>query len=154
MLGNIKTIDGKENIVITNAPFQGYINREGYFKVEVCHLDTSTKEKGYIVIYLVDLDKKVIMTTILKIKSTSGSNDELPLEKLIKLSLEDELETGGYCFSVDIDHLIGLECQILVKREFDYFNIKDVFPIDEELGKYVSQVDELRSRFPNGLFNN
>lgn len=154
MLGDIKTVNGKEIIYYTNAPFNGYLNKEGYLRVEVCNFEISTKDKGYVSMYFLDLDKKVVMKANLRTKPLANPDEELPLEKLIKLALKGELEEGINCFQVELDLLIGLECQILVEKDADFYNIKDVFSKDEELGEYVSKHEMIRNRFPQGLFNN
>jgi hypothetical protein len=153
MLGDFKSINGKDLVYYTKAPFHGYLNSEGYERVEVCNYDISTKIKGYISMDFLDLERKVVKRANLRTKPMGSPDEELPLEKLIKLALESELEEDVYCFSVELDLLIGLECQILVERDADYYNIKDVFSKDEELGEYVSKSDLIKSRLPKGIFN-
>lgn len=156
MLGEIKKVDGKDTILFMNANYQGNLNKEGYFKVTVSSIDASTSEKNYIVMYVVEMEKEVIHKAHLRTKRLIPTN-ELPLEKFIRLAIENELEEGWYCYEVDLGDLIGLECQILVERVNGYFNITDVFPIDAELGEFVSQEEQRRKvineRFPNGIFN-
>lgn len=153
MLGDIKTVNGKEIIYYTNAPFLGHLNKEGYFRMEVCNFDSSTKDKGYISMYFLDLDKQTVVKANLRTKPVGHPDELLPLEKLFRLALQDELEKGVNCFSVELDLLVGQECQILVERDGEYYNIKDVFPMDEELGEYVSKLEMVKSRLPKGLFD-
>lgn len=103
--------------------------------------------------YFLDLDKQTVVKANLRTKPMGHPDELLPLEKLIRLALSDELEKGVNCFSVELDLLVGQECQILVERDADYYNVKDVFPMDEELGEYVSKLEMVKSRLPKGLFN-
>jgi hypothetical protein len=156
MLSCIKTLNGKEMIFYTSLPFEGYLNHEGYYKIEIVHYDSSNLEKGYLILYINDMEKGVIMQTNLMVKHHNASDAVLPLEKLIKMALEKQYEQEVNCMDVELDILIGLECQFLVEKESNYYNVTDVFPIDEELGEFVSKhrlPDQLAQRLPKGLFN-
>lgn len=153
MLGDIKTSEGKESIILTDALYRGYFDREGYYKVEVCDFDTSTKDKGYIVMYFVDTEQNRVMKSNLRLKSPTNPEAEVPLEMLLRLALAGEIEQDRRCYYVDFDLLLGLECQILVEKEANYYNIHDVYPIDEVLEEYVSGQEKMNRRFPNGIFN-
>ncbi|MGJ9385239.1 hypothetical protein [Salipaludibacillus sp. CF4.18] len=156
MLGNIRTINGKESIILTNGEYQGHLNEEGYKKVEICEFDTSNIGKNYITIYFVDITQGVIKRANLRTTQTSPDK-VLPLEKLIRVILKNELEGDIHCCSVELEDLIGAQCQIRIERDDSYYNITEVFPIDEELGDFISKKDiianDVKRRLPDGIFN-
>ncbi|NRD77317.1 hypothetical protein HPT25_07370 [Bacillus sp. BRMEA1] len=153
-MGDIKTINGKDVMYYFKAPFGGYLNREGYIPVHVCCIDTSNRDKGYITTYFLDLDKKVVFKSNLLTKPLSNPDEELPLEKLIKLAFHKDLEDEATCYEVGFDELLEFECQILVVKDGSYYNIKDVYPKDAELGEYVSREEQIKSRIPKVIFGN
>lgn len=156
MLGLVKTINGKPLIFYTSLPFEGYLKREGYCKIQIVNLDSSNLEKGYVTIYFNDMERGVIMQTNLMVKhqsaSPSPSDVMLPLEKLIKLALSQKYGDEVDCMDIDFDILIDLECQFLVERINSYYNVTDVYPIDKELGEFVPKHIPQR-RLPEGIFN-
>jgi hypothetical protein len=156
MLGSIKTINGKATIFYTSFPFEGYLKREDYYKIEIVNYDSSNLEKGYITLYFNDMERGAIMQTNLMIKHLGTSDAVLPLEKLIKMALAQKYEQEVECTDAELDILIGLECQFLVEKVSNYYNVTDAFPIDEELGEFISKhrlPDEIVQRVHRGIFN-
>ncbi|WP_337019533.1 hypothetical protein [Oceanobacillus massiliensis] len=149
----LETMNNKNKVMLIDADYGGYFAKEGYYKVDIGMIDATSLPKGYVIAYVVDKDNKKVYKANLLIKSNDGPVSKVPLEKMIRLAMEDSIEEGFYCYECDFDELIGFECQIKVERINDYYNITDVFPMDEELGEYVSEMDQIKQRFPNGIFN-
>ena len=156
MLSCNKTMNGKEMIFYTSLPFEGYWNCEGYYKIEIVHYDSSHVDKGYLALYVNDMEKGVIKQTNFMLKQNNASDEVLPLEKIMKMALEKQYEQEVDCMNVELDILLGLECQFLVERTNNYYNVSDVFPIDEEVGDFVSKNSlpvDVSQRFPKGIFS-
>ena len=138
MLLPADTKTGKKGLFYTSEHFAKYMNREGYYKVEVVSYDASQLEKGYLTLYIYDLENEVVYQTNLLLKPLGEPDGPLPLEQLIEQLIQQKYEETVNCLHVDFDEFIGVQCQIRVEQEKNYYNIKEVYPIDEELPEYQS----------------
>ncbi|MCG1027620.1 hypothetical protein J5S49_04900 [Virgibacillus halodenitrificans] len=143
----------KNKVILIDATYGGFFRKEGYYKVDIGLVDTTTIDKGYVTLYVVDKDNNEVNRVNLRIRPTNEPMMEVPLEKMIRLSMGDSMEEGYHCYEIDLDELIGVECQIKVERINDYYNVTDVFPMDEELGEFVSYNTRLANRIPKGIFD-
>lgn len=156
MLFVLKAQDGKEKFFYTSIPFKSYFNRSGYYKVEIVNYDASHLDKGYLTLLVYDKEEDVIRQTNLIVKNNNPNETTLPLEKIIKILLKNSGDEEVNVLEVNLEDLVGLECQFLVEQDYSYYNVKNVYPIDEELGEYVpkkSHSEILIERSPNGIFN-
>lgn len=133
--------DGKGKLFLIDGDFEGYYNEEGYKRVLIVGADTSTSEKGYIVLYVFNMDNQAVNKVNLRIQSPNDHTSEVPLEKIIRLALGDGMEEDCYFYEVNLDDLIGFELQIKIEKDRmnGYYNVTGVYHIDEELGEFVSK---------------
>ena len=133
------TDDRRTRVFYTSEKYSRYMNHQGYRKVEVVSYDTSKLEKGYLTLYIYDLDKEEVYQTNMMLQAQSSLNHPLPLEQLIEVFIQQEYEELVNCLHVEFEQLIGVQCQILVERQNNYFNITKVFPMDTVLPEYTKR---------------
>jgi len=155
MLVQTNAKDGTTSFFYTSEPFTGHFKRSGYYKVEVMMCDTSNLSKGYLTFYVYDMEMEEVIQTNLLIKHLGESTNQLPLEQLIELLIQQKYKDSINCLQVELDMFVGLQCQFLVESEKDYFNVVNVYPINEELPTYEPKntlPESLRKNYPNGVF--
>lgn len=137
MLGDIRVKDGKDTIIMIDAPYEGYFTKEGNYKVDVCFIDTETKNKGYVMVLLLDQESGNLYKGNLRIKSAKDVDEMVPLEKMLRLAIAEELDNSTNLYGVEMDVVEGLSCQVTVRQHGNYHNITGVFSMDEELAPFV-----------------
>lgn len=127
---------GNDKVMYVNQSFKGYFNREGYVKVKLVYIDTSTIQKGYVGLFLEDLVNGGVYQAPVFIEQKEPDRI-LPLERMVELLIEEKFgSVEGDCYELELTDLIGIQFQVLILQRANYYNIAKVYSIDEELGEY------------------